>query len=213
MSLRNLDSHHAPQLLLHYKQHSVLVKLSTPCWSKAKVATALVRGPHKSCGAHIDFLNAGFVDMIRRGQWVILLAVEAHKLKGLCVSLSGVVHMLLNKTDLSNGFYRAGLGPINCSKLGVAYPVSLGVKPIIAIPLVAPIGWRNIHPVFSNATEIVAAVTNAGLRDQTYTSALHNLDRMAVDAAPPPSLRAAAQGWTHATGPTRNTEKPNNTLP
>ena len=172
-SLRNLDGHPARRLLSHYKHHGVPVKLSTLCWSKARVTAALARGPHKSCGAHIDFLNAEFVDMIRKGQWVILPSAIARKLKGLRVSPPGVVdqrdrrpcwicdytwsgvnddtlplaameamqfghaleralrevflanpahgHVRLNKTNLSDVFYRIGLGPNDCPKLGVAY--------------------------------------------------------------------------------------------
>ena len=90
-SLRNLDGYPARRLLSHYKHHGVPVKLSTPCWSKARVTAALARGPHKSCGAHIHFLNDKFVDMIRKGQWVILPSAIARKLKGLRVSPPGVV--------------------------------------------------------------------------------------------------------------------------
>ena len=79
------------RLLSHYKHHGVPVKLSTPCWSSARISTALARGPHKSCGAHIAFLNVEFADMIRKGQWVILPATEARRLEGLRVSPPGVV--------------------------------------------------------------------------------------------------------------------------
>ena len=71
-------------------------------------------------------------------------------------------------------------------------------------------GWRNSLPVFSSATETVADIANARLRDRTYSPSPHNLDQMAADAAPTLSLRAAAQSWTPgentappARGPTR----------
>ena len=49
------------------------------------------RGAHKSCNEHIDFLNKEFIDMIKKGQWVILPAAMAMELEGLHLSPPGVV--------------------------------------------------------------------------------------------------------------------------
>ena len=83
--------HPARCLLAHYKHRGVPVKLSTPAWSRKRCLAALKRGPHKSCADHIDFLEAEFVDMVKKGQWVVLPASVALELRGLRASPPGVI--------------------------------------------------------------------------------------------------------------------------
>ena len=89
-SLTNID-HPAKRLLLHYKHRGAPVKFSTPPWSRKQVNIAIKRGPHKSCTNYIDFLHEEFVDMIRKGQWVVLPASVARTLPGIRISPPGVV--------------------------------------------------------------------------------------------------------------------------
>ena len=89
--LSNVDNHPARRLLMLYKHRGVPVKFSSPKWSRSKIKAALSRGAHKSCNEHIDFLNEEFVDMIRKGQWVILPASMAMELEGLRLSPPGVI--------------------------------------------------------------------------------------------------------------------------
>ena len=42
----------AKRVLQQYNKHGVLVKLSTPAWSKAQLKDKLRGGPHKSCHKH-----------------------------------------------------------------------------------------------------------------------------------------------------------------
>ncbi|KAL3823171.1 hypothetical protein ACHAXA_010055 [Cyclostephanos tholiformis] len=88
-----LDNVHHParRLLQHYKHHSAPVKFSTAPWSQKQVMRALVRGPHKSCQDHLSFLQDEFVDMIHKGQWLVLPYSAVRDLPGLCVSPPGVV--------------------------------------------------------------------------------------------------------------------------
>ena len=232
-NLNNVDNHPAQRLLKLYKHRGVPVKFSTPAWSQDKIRAALKRGAHKSCNDHREFLSEEFVDMIRKGQWVILPASMAEALEGLRVSPPGVVpqrdrrprwicdytwslvnqetlplaamesmqfgHALerilrkillappghgpvkLNKTDLSDGFYRVDLNADDAPKLGVVFPTKPGADPMVAIPLTIPMGWRNSPPAFSTVTETIADVTNERLQREQYVPPAHPLDQMAAE--------------------------------
>ena len=214
--LNNVDDHPARRLLLHYKHRGVPVKFTTPKWDRGQLEAALTRGAHQSCNAHIDFLNEEFVDMINKGQWVILPASMALELEGIRLSPPGVVpqrdrrprwicdytwsgvnkdtlplaameamqfgHALerilreillanpahgpvhLNKTNLSDGFYRVDLNPDDAPKIGVVFPTKPGTAPMVVVPLVIPMGWKNSPLVFSTATETVTDIANQRLR-------------------------------------------------
>ena len=245
-NLGNIAHHPARRLLSHYKNRGVPVKLSTPAWDRSKLEAALSRGAHKSCNEHLDFLSKEFVDMIRKGQGVILPAAMAMELEGIRFSPPGVVPqrdrrprwicdytwsgvnaetlplaakeamqfghalerilreilfanpahgpVLLNKTDLSDGFYRIDLNPGNAPKLGVVFPTKPGAAPMAAVPLVLPMGWVNSPPVFLTGTETVANVANQRLRTAAYRPPPHHLDDMA-DAVTPPLAPTADAGF------------------
>ena len=176
------------------------------------------------------------MDMVKKGQWVVLPASVALELRGLRASPPGVIpqrdcrprwvgdytwsgvnqetvplyareamqfgHALertireillanpshgpvhLAKTDLSDGFYRVDLNPDDAPKLGLVFPTRPGEEQLIAIPLVAPMGWTNSPPVFSTATETVADLANARLRSASYVPPKHRLDELAERVAP-----------------------------
>ena len=83
--------HPARRLLHFYKHRGAPVKLATPPWTRHQVQRALRRGPHKSCHEHLDFLHEEFIDMINKGQWIILPYSAVQHLPGLRVSPPGVV--------------------------------------------------------------------------------------------------------------------------
>ena len=64
------------------------------------------------------------------------------------------------KLDISDGFYRIALNVNDIPKLGVAFPTPPGHEPLIAFPLVLPMGWKNSPPIFSTATKTIADLTN-----------------------------------------------------
>ena len=255
-SLDNIKDHPARNLLLRMKHEGVPVRFTTPPWSRQRVDEALQRGPHRSCREYIDFLEEEFIDMIKKGQWAILPASVALKLKGLRVSPPGVVpqrdrrprwicdytfsgvnpetvkempkeamqfghaldrilrEILLAdprhgpvyqlKVDLSDGFYRGDIAPDDCPKLGVVFPTrSPNEEPMVAVPLVLPMGWCESPPAFSSATETIADVANDRLRDAGYTPSSHKLDDLAAAVVvPDPPLprppREKHNGVTHA---------------
>ena len=234
-TLDNVE-HPARRLLMLYKHRGVPVKVSTSAWSPERCQAALDRGPHKSCADHIDFLVEEFIDMVKKGQWIVLPASVASSLPGFRASPPGVVpqrgrrprwigdytwsgvnqetvplfapesmqfgHALerilreillaspshgpvyLNKTDLSDGFYRVNLNPGDAPKLALVFPTRPGEERLVAIPLVAPMGWKNSPPVFSTATETIADLTNARLRRRSYSPPSHPLDDLAEEVAP-----------------------------
>lgn len=249
-SLQNVN-HKARRLLAHLKRKGAPVQVKTPPWTTQQIDQAIKRGPHQSCNQYIDFLDEEFIDMIRKGQWIILPASIAKQLKGLRVSPPGVVPqherrprwicdytwsmlneetvklapreamqfgncldrvlreillanpeygpVLLNKTDLSDGFYRVCLNPADIPKLGVIYPSRPGQEePLIALPLVLPMGWSESPPWFSVATETIADLTNNRLSTPQYVPPEHHLDSAAAsikvdqaEAAPPVSLHSS----------------------
>lgn len=83
--------HPARHLLKYYKHHGAPVKFATSPWTRRQVQRALRRGPHKSCHDYTDFLNEEFIDMINKGQWIILPYSSVQHLPGLRVSPPGVV--------------------------------------------------------------------------------------------------------------------------
>ena len=90
-SLLDLD-HPARRLLLELKQQGAPVDINTPPWSPQHLRAALKRGPHKSCSNYIEFLEEEFIDMVHKGQWVVLPYKTAKRyLPDMRVSPPGVV--------------------------------------------------------------------------------------------------------------------------
>ena len=76
----------------------------------------------------------------------------------------------LMKVDISDGFYRIAIKPENIPKLVVIFPTKPGEEPLVAFPLVIPMGWTNSPPIFCSATETTADFTNQRLA-QYYATA------------------------------------------
>ena len=192
------------------------MRLSSKPWSQQRLQQALQRGPHPSCLPFLDFLETEFVDMIEKGQWVVLPYSVAKHLPGLHLSPPGVVpqrerrprwicdlsfyginddtlpivppeamqfgHALdrylreliladpalgpvyLLKLDIADGFYRLALNIEDIPKLGVVFPTRPGQEPLVALPLVLPMGWKNSPPAFCVATETAADLANDAIQ-------------------------------------------------
>jgi hypothetical protein len=70
----------------------------------------------------------------------------------------GPVYM--NKIDVSDGFYCVWLAANSAPKLAVVLPSRPGEEPLIAIPLMLPMGWVESPPAFCAVTETVADIAN-----------------------------------------------------
>ena len=97
----------------------------------------------------------------------------------------GPVHML--KCDLSDGFYRIPLAPSAIPPLGVILPYSPGEAPLIAFPLMLPMGWKHSPPFFSAFTETIADLSNHALAspNNPWVTRPHRLDAIEPSTYPP----------------------------
>jgi hypothetical protein len=73
----------------------------------------------------------------------------------------GLVYLI--KLDISDGFYRIALNVDDIPKLGVTFPTAPGEDPLVAFPLVLPMGWKNSPLVFFTTTETIADLVNLQL--------------------------------------------------
>lgn len=102
----------------------------------------------------------------------------------------GPINML--KLDISDGFYRINLAAEDIPRLGVVFPVKPGSEPLVAFPLVLPMGWKNSPPIFSAATETAADIANCDLQSNAPVPS-HPLGQLAATMddpiMPPPRPR------------------------
>ena len=85
------------------------------------------------------------------------------------------------KLDISDGFYRIDVNPDDIPRLGVVFPTSASQEPLVAFPLVLPMGWKNSPPAFCAATETSADLANAALKRTTLRPKMHPLDELAAE--------------------------------
>ena len=69
--------------------------------------------------------------------------------------------VFLGKVDLADGFCRLGLNKSAITQLAVALPRFEDEDPLIALPLVLPMGWVESPPWLCAATETVADLANS----------------------------------------------------
>jgi hypothetical protein len=89
-SLNNLH-HPARRLLCLYAHRGAPVKFAMPPWTRQHLQRTLSLGLHCSSLEYIDFLQEEFVDMINKGQWILLPTKAVLHLPGLQLSPPGVV--------------------------------------------------------------------------------------------------------------------------
>ena len=92
----------------------------------------------------------------------------------------GPVHLF--KVDIADGFYRIWLNIADIPKLACSIPPLYGDEPLLALPLVLPMGWTQSPPYFCAATETVADITNKRLANH-WSAPPHHLEALA--ATPP----------------------------
>jgi hypothetical protein len=71
------------------------------------------------------------------------------------------------------------VNPDDIPRLGVVFLTGAGEEPLVAFPLVLPMGWKNSPPAFCTATETSADLANAALKDATIPKR-HPLDELAT---------------------------------
>ena len=73
----------------------------------------------------------------------------------------GPVHLI--KVDIADGFYRIWVSASHLPTLAVAFPSAPGEPPLVALPLVLPMGWVSSPPFFCAVTETAADIANQHL--------------------------------------------------
>ena len=86
------------------------------------------------------------------------------------------------KVDIADGFYRLFVSAPTTATLGVVFPQHADEEPLIAFPLVLPMGWVGSPPFFCALTETATDLANRRLREQTWVPTPHRLSPVA-DAA------------------------------
>jgi hypothetical protein len=66
------------------------VATSSAPWSLQQKLSALERGSHKSAKQHVYFLCSEFIDMINKGQWILLPVTQVLNNQNLRLSPLGV---------------------------------------------------------------------------------------------------------------------------
>ena len=77
------------------------------------------------------------------------------------------VPVFMSKIDISDGFHRTGLRPEEVAQLGILFATDPREPPLIGMPLVSPMGWKESPPAFCVATETVADPANQAMNKET----------------------------------------------
>jgi hypothetical protein len=131
----------------------------------------------------------------------------------------GPVYMI--KIDIADGFYRLQLSPSGIPPLGVVFPTATDEEPLVAFPLVLPMGWVSSPPFFCALTESAADLANMSLRTNRFYPLAHPLSSTAdrpsdfqpVSRRPRPTALPVAQSTESAvqlaaSGPRPTTSRP-----
>jgi hypothetical protein len=102
--------------------------------------------------------------------------------------------------DIADGFYRIWVNVDNITKLAVALPPLGSTEPLVALPLVLPMGWTESLPYFCAATETVTDISNRRLLNR-WKAPPHRLEVMANTRPPPEAEGNGTHTLPFAEGP------------
>ena len=94
--------------------------------------------------------------------------------------------ILASKYDLADAFMRVSLSVTSILKLAVAVPTLPGETPLVAVPLVLPMGWLESPPTFCSITETIADLANARIQLGHTPQPTHRHETVANTAPPSP---------------------------
>ena len=112
------------------------------------------------------------------------------------------------KVYIADGFYRLFVAAPTVATLGVVFPHHPDEEPLVAFPLVLPMGWVGSPPFFCALTETSTDLANRRLRDKDWNPKPHRLSPVAdaatnfkpVSRRPPPRSTHPTPGCPgHAT--------------
>ena len=100
----------------------------------------------------------------------------------------------LSKYDLADAFMRVGLSPSMILKLAVAVPTtSPDEDPLIAVPMVLPMGWMESPPTFCTVTETIADLANAKIAQGYIPAPYHRHEAIANTTPEIPTMTDCLQ--------------------
>lgn len=104
------------------------------------------------------------------------------------ILMANAIHgpVYISKIDIADGFYRIQLAPYSSPNLAVLLPQHPNEEPMVAFPLVLPMGWVNSPPYFSAVTETGADLMNHRLQ-RTRVEPPHRLEKIALHPSLPES--------------------------
>jgi hypothetical protein len=88
-------------------------------------------------------------------------------------------NIYLSKTDVADAFMRTWIQAGSVPSLGALLPTLDGEDPLIAFPLILPMGWVDSPQYLCSVTETIADLTNDRFRSGTLALGTHRLDTIA----------------------------------
>ena len=105
--------------------------------------------PRWICDYTFSGVNPESLDIFERQYMQFGHALDRH-LRKILLANSALGPLYLIKVNISNGLYRIAINTNYIPKLGAVFPTEKGQQPLIALPPVLPIGWKNSPPFFSH---------------------------------------------------------------
>ena len=100
----------------------------------------------------------------------------------------------LSKYNLADAFMRVGLSPSMILKLAVAVPTtSPDEDPLIAVPMVLPMGWMESPPTFCTVTETIADLANTKIAQGYIPASYHRHEAVANTTPETPTMTECLQ--------------------
>jgi hypothetical protein len=103
--------------------------------------------------------------------------------------------IFLSKTDISDAFMRVWIALSTIPSLGALLPTHMGEEPLVAFPLILPMGWMDSPNYLCAVTETAADLANSRFSAGHLTTVHHPLSDLAntkPPAAPSPPSPAVA---------------------
>ena len=113
-------------------------------------------------------------------------ALDRH-LRKILLANSALGPLYLIKVNISNGLYRIAINTNYIPKLGAVFPTEKGQQPLIEIPLLLPMNWKNSPPIFTTAIKTTSDFANKRIRDSLHSPRPHHLDDEAENVPIPPA--------------------------
>ena len=83
--------------------------------------------------------------------------------RNIILSYPKCVPTCLNIVNIADGYNCVALKVEDFPKLAIIFPTKKGCEPLVAFPLVLPMGWSNSPPIFCAPIKTIADLSNERL--------------------------------------------------